>query len=91
MAADTFEKCSESVLAALVAGVSGEDAARQHGIASRTIDRWLARGREDRDSKYGPSSRRLLARGTSRRCVCSGRSTRPTTGRAVSGATSSTS
>jgi hypothetical protein len=32
----TFEKCSERVLEALVAGVSGEDAARQHGIASRS-------------------------------------------------------
>jgi hypothetical protein len=50
----TFENCSESVLDALVAGVSGEDAARQNGISSRTIERWLARGRQDPDSKYGP-------------------------------------
>ena len=35
-------------------GVSVADTARQHRIASRTIDRWLARGREDPDSKYGP-------------------------------------
>jgi transposase-like protein len=54
MADNTFEKCSERVLEALVAGVSVADAARQHRIASRTIDRWLARGREDPDSKYGP-------------------------------------
>jgi hypothetical protein len=51
---NTFEKCSEGVLEALVAGVSVADTARQHRIASRTIDRWLARGREDPDSKYGP-------------------------------------
>ena len=54
MADNTFEKCSEGVLEALVAGVSVADTARQHRIASRTIDRWLARGREDPDSKYGP-------------------------------------
>jgi transposase-like protein len=51
---NTFEKCSEGVLEALVAGVSVADTARQHGIASRTIDRWLARGRRDPESKYGP-------------------------------------
>jgi transposase-like protein len=51
---NTFEKYSEGVREALVAGVSSEDAARQHGIASRTIDRWLARRREDPGSKYGP-------------------------------------
>jgi hypothetical protein len=54
MADNTFEKCSEGVLEALVTGVSVADTARQHRIASRTIDRWLARGREDPDSKYGP-------------------------------------
>jgi transposase-like protein len=54
VADNTFEKCSEKVLEALVAGVSVADAARQHRIASRTIDRWLARGREDPESKYGP-------------------------------------
>jgi hypothetical protein len=54
VADSTFEECSERVLEALVAGVSGADAARQHGIASRTIDRWLERGRQDPDSKYGP-------------------------------------
>jgi transposase-like protein len=51
---NTFEKCSERVLKALVAGVSVADTARQHRIASRTIDRWLARGRQDPGSKYGP-------------------------------------
>lgn len=54
MTANTFETCSESVMEALVAGVSGEDAARQQGITARTVERWLARGREDPDSKYGP-------------------------------------
>jgi transposase-like protein len=50
----TFDSRSEGVLEALVAGVSIEDTARQHRIASRTIDRWLARGRRDPESKYGP-------------------------------------
>jgi hypothetical protein len=54
VAANSFEKCSEGVLEALVAGVSGEDAARQHGISPRTVERWLARGRQDPVSKYGP-------------------------------------
>jgi transposase-like protein len=50
---NTFEKCSEGVLEALVGGVAIKDAARQSDISSRTIDRWLAQGREDPDSKYG--------------------------------------
>jgi hypothetical protein len=54
VAANAFEKCSEGVREALVAGVSGEDAARQHRIAARTVERWLARGRQDPESKYGP-------------------------------------
>jgi transposase-like protein len=54
VAANSFESCSESVLEALVAGVSGEDAARQHDISPRTVERWLARGRQDPGSKYGP-------------------------------------
>jgi hypothetical protein len=54
VAANSFEGCSESVLEALVAGVSGEDAARQHDISPRTVERWLARGRQDPESKYGP-------------------------------------
>jgi transposase-like protein len=53
VAANSFEGCSESVLKALVAGVSGEDAARQHDISPRTVERWLARGRQDPGSKYG--------------------------------------
>jgi transposase-like protein len=54
VAANAFEKCSEGVREALVAGVSGEDAARQHDISPRTVERWLARGRQDPGSKYGP-------------------------------------
>jgi hypothetical protein len=56
VAANSFEGCSESVLEALVAGVSGEDAARQHDISPRTIERLLSRGRQDPVSKYGPFS-----------------------------------
>jgi transposase-like protein len=54
MPKNTFDSCSEGVLDALLAGVSVADTARQHRIASRTIDRWLARGRRDPESKYGP-------------------------------------
>jgi transposase-like protein len=54
VAESTFDQHSEGVLEALVAGVSITDAARQHDIASRTVERWLERGRNDPDSTYGP-------------------------------------
>lgn len=49
-----FEAHRVTIMAALRAGASRVDAAREAGIASRTIDRWVARGRRDPDSTYGP-------------------------------------
>lgn len=57
MASQTFTTSGEAVLAALLAGLSEADAARQHGVAVRTVQRWLERGREDPDSAYGSFAR----------------------------------
>jgi hypothetical protein len=54
VAEDTFATRSEGVLEDLVAGVSVADAARQHQVASRTIERWLSKGRLDPECRYGP-------------------------------------
>jgi hypothetical protein len=57
MAEGAFERLNAAVLASLLAGVSVADAAVEHGVAARTIERWLAKGRENPDSKYGPFAR----------------------------------
>jgi hypothetical protein len=49
----TFETHQAQILKALQAGVSRVDAAREARISSRTIDRWVERGRSDPDSIYG--------------------------------------
>jgi transposase-like protein len=50
---DLFERCGRDVLAALLAGATVEDAAREHGVGPRTVARWLARGREEPGSRFG--------------------------------------
>lgn len=42
-----------AILTDLIAGLSVSDAASKHGIAARTIERWIARGRSDPESRYG--------------------------------------
>ena len=51
---DTFEVLAAPVLASMAAGASVADAARNHDVSSRTVYRWLARGRRDPTSAYGP-------------------------------------
>lgn len=53
MAAGAFERLNQAVLESLLAGVSVADAAVEHGVAARTIERWLSKGRENPDGKYG--------------------------------------
>ena len=48
-----FNRHSERVLEALLAGASIEDAARAAGCSARTMKRWLAAGRSDPDGPYG--------------------------------------
>src|SRR5665811_1340181 len=54
MAAAAFERLNGPVLESLLAGASVADAASKHGVAARTVERWIARGRKEPDSKYGP-------------------------------------
>jgi len=53
MAAAAFERLNGSVLESLLAGASVADAASAHGVAARTVERWLAKGRDDPDGTYG--------------------------------------
>ena len=50
---EAFQRTSGEILQAVEAGVSLADAAREAGIAARTAERWLARGREDQAGPYG--------------------------------------
>lgn len=52
-ASETFNRHSERVLEALLAGASIEDAARTADNSARTVKRWLARGRSEPDGPYG--------------------------------------
>lgn len=54
MAGSVFERASRPVLEAIVAGASTAEAARKHGVGVRTVERWIARGREEPDSIYAP-------------------------------------
>jgi transposase-like protein len=54
MAEGAFERLNAVVLESLLAGASVADTAVEHGVAARTIERWLSKGRENPDSKYGP-------------------------------------
>lgn len=49
----TFTEHAESVLEALRAGASTADAARHNEVSSRTVKRWLQRGRENPGGPYG--------------------------------------
>ena len=49
----TFEAQNGPILKTLLTGASVADAAAQHGVSERTIERWLARGREEPDGPYG--------------------------------------
>ena len=60
--ATTFERLSGPVLGSLLAGASVADAAAKHGVAARTVERWLARGRKEPESKYGPFAREVDGR-----------------------------
>ncbi len=49
---DLFESHHLAVLAAIRKGASVADAARSLHIASRTVERWLAKGRNQPQSRY---------------------------------------
>ena len=58
----TFKGNADQVATAIAAGASIADAAREAGIAARTVERWLARGR-DGDPDYSAFAVRVdLAR-----------------------------
>ena len=59
---DTFERLSEPILAALVAGASIADAARRHGCSPRTVKGWLERGRRSPDGRYGRFAHSVYSR-----------------------------
>jgi transposase len=50
---EVFEIHSQLVLEGLLAGLSEADAAANHGVSERTIQRWLQRGRDDPTGRYG--------------------------------------
>jgi transposase-like protein len=50
---DIFITRSPAVVEAVRAGSSLADAARHAGVAPRTVDRWLQKGREDAHGRYG--------------------------------------
>src|SRR5688500_18850723 len=54
MPASAFEEHGALILRSLLAGLSIADAADRHGVAARTVERWLARGHHDPQSVYGP-------------------------------------
>ncbi|MBN9623197.1 MAG: hypothetical protein J0H06_09615 [Actinobacteria bacterium] len=62
MASGAFDTHGEAVLASLLAGASVADAATRHGVAARTIERWLAKGRNSPDGEYGDFSAAVDAR-----------------------------
>ena len=51
---NTYTLFAGPVLASMAAGASIADSARSHEISPRTVYRWLARGRRDPTSAYGP-------------------------------------
>jgi transposase-like protein len=54
MASRIFTAHAENIASAIAdAGLSLADAARQFEVAPRTVERWLARGREDPNGPYG--------------------------------------
>lgn len=53
-ASPTFEAHHAEILKALRAGASRVDAAREAGISSRSVDRWVERGRRDPEGVYAP-------------------------------------
>ncbi len=48
-------------MAALVAGLSAADAAREHGVSVGAVKGWLRHGRADPGSRYGPFAREVDA------------------------------
>ena len=59
---DTFERLSEPILAALMAGASISDAARRHGCSPRTVKACLERGRRSPNGPYGDFADRVDSR-----------------------------
>lgn len=59
---DTFSERSGAVLGSLLAGASAADAARQHGVSSRTVERWVQKGRLDSAGRYGAFAAAVDAR-----------------------------
>lgn len=53
MTSRTFAEHGPAVAEALAAGASATQAALGVGIAARTVERWLSRGRETPDGPYG--------------------------------------
>lgn len=49
---EAFERVGDQVLEAIEAGVSIADAGRASDVAPRTIYRWLARGRKEREGPF---------------------------------------
>jgi transposase-like protein len=49
MPSETFNRAADDVLQALEAGAAVADAARQSGVAPRTVERWLSKGRDGTD------------------------------------------
>jgi transposase-like protein len=47
-----FEQVSPGIVAAVKAGASLSDAAREHDVAERTVKGWLTKGRKDSGSRY---------------------------------------
>jgi transposase-like protein len=57
MASELFAVHGEAIRSALVDGLSIADVAREHAISPRTVERWLAGGRSNPGSAYGPFAR----------------------------------
>jgi len=53
MSQDRFENGADSVVEAPEAGATVTEAAEQVGVGERSVYRWLARGRQRPESRYG--------------------------------------
>lgn len=61
MPSDAFKQYSTQVAEAVEAGASLADAAREAGISTRSVNRWIARGRSEPEGPYGSFAARVDA------------------------------